>query len=80
MYLIKRKNHDDKPGYKMYSGNMVPEIFIPEKIIDSLDRSSEFPLFKRDRKQIITLNLTSIRRLHGNHWIRKLYKKLSEGE
>ena len=72
LYLMKRVNHKNVAGFKMYSGNMVPELFIPEK---ALKEELKYDLFKTDAKQKITLNLSSIRRLHGNHWIKKLYKE-----
>lgn len=75
MYLLKRKNHKDVPGYKLYSGNMIPELFISEKNLRSLEASSTYSLFKKDSKERLTLNLSNVRRLHGNHWIKKAYKK-----
>ena len=78
MYLLKRNNHKDVPGYKLYSGNMVPELFVSEKFIRSLEQTSPYQLFKKDPKERLTLNLSSIRRLHGNHWIKKAYKKHME--
>ena len=75
MYLLKRKNHNDVPGYKIYSGNMVPESFITERQVRSLEKTSPYSLFKKDAKERLTLNLSNIRRLHGNHWIKKVYRK-----
>lgn len=75
MYLLKRNNHKDVPGYKLYSGNMVPELFVTERLIRTLEKTSPYSLFKKDSKERLTLNLSSIRRLHGNHWIKKAYKK-----
>ena len=70
MYLMKRENHAKVSGYKLYSGKMVPEMFIPEKI---LNNELKYNLFKTDARQKMTLNLSNIRRLHGNHWIKKMY-------
>ena len=72
MYLMKRVNHAKVQGYKLYSGKMVPELFIPEKAINE---ELKYNIFKTDAKQKMTLNLTIIRGLHGNHWIKKLYKQ-----
>ncbi|MEO5997722.1 MAG: hypothetical protein ABIN89_13365 [Chitinophagaceae bacterium] len=70
MYLMKRENHAKVSGYKLYSGKMVPEIFFSEKLINN---ELKYDLFKTDARQKITLNLSSIRKMHGNHWIKKMY-------
>lgn len=78
MYLLKRKNHKGVPGYKLYSGNMIPELFFSDRTMRSLEAASPYALFKKDSKERLTLNLSNVRRLHGNHWIKKAYRAVKK--
>lgn len=75
MYLMRTINHSNTSGYKMYRDNMVPEFFITERSFKSLESNLYISLFKMDSKKRITLNLSGVRQLHGNHWIKKAYQK-----
>ena len=50
---------------------MLPELFVSANVIDGLDQS----IFRKDKKNRLILSVQDVRRLHGNHWIKKVYKQ-----
>lgn len=68
-FLLRVRNNAGTECYKLYTGNMIPMRFVASKTFDPPCK-----FFKRDKKKRYTLNLSTIRTLHGNHWIKKLYK------
>ncbi len=70
-YLVSTINHSHKRIFKLYYGNMVPVRYISTKIVKSLNQRD---LLKTSSKGYITLNLSKVRQLHGNSWIKQTYK------
>ena len=64
------KRHGNKYSYCIYDVKMNPLMHVSDTVHKHLN-----PLFKTDKKQRITLNLSSVRQLHGNDLLKQLYKK-----
>lgn len=79
-YLLPWKKHNSgKKCYRLYDANGTPKENINEKTIRTLDRFiTSVNIWKTDKQGKITLNLSSVRQLHGSHSIKKLYKQLKE--
>lgn len=75
MYMMKKPNHKGEVMYKLYSGNVVPHRYVKAKVADKVP---VFGLLKMDCKKRITLNLSSVRKLHGKSWIKQQYKQLNK--
>ncbi len=69
-YLRKRINHASKAGMILYSPDHSPVLFVPDKILKEF-----YPLLKRDKKGKYNLHLVEVRKLHGNSFIKRYYKK-----
>lgn len=68
-YILPVTNGHGRAMFKMYSGNMNPEYYIRSKTYKKIR-----DLVKKDKRGRITLNLSLVRKLHGNNWIKKAYK------
>lgn len=77
MYLMQRVRFDGTLSYKMYKGNMVPVRYFTRTSISCIKALSEHDLFKKDKKQRLTLHLGNVRRLHGRSWIKQRYYQSS---
>lgn len=67
--FIRRRKSIDLPGYCIYSHDMKPEKWFSEKAFKELS-----PLLKKDKKGRYTLDLQTVRRYHGNSFVKRLYK------
>lgn len=67
-YMRRKPNHNLHRGFTLYCGNQIPMSWHSEVVIKPLLQ------FTREEKGIIQLNLSSIRQLHGNNRLKRIYK------
>jgi hypothetical protein len=73
-FLRKKINHANRHGYTLYTKDCSPIKFFKEKTLDSFVKNLPSKIFKTDRHRKMTFNLTVVRQLHGNSFIKKQYK------
>ena len=66
-YIAKR--HGNKHSYAVYKSPGNPICHVSESVSNNIGH-----FMKVDKKGRMTLNLSTIRQLHGNHDLKKLYK------
>lgn len=71
-FLLPATNIVGAAGYKLYSGNMNPERFFHAATVNK----SIYHVLKKDKHTgRLTLNLTKVRSLRKNSWIKQQYLK-----
>ena len=63
------RRHGNRHRYAVYDS-----IANPIYSVSDANYRKLAPLIKTDKKGRITLNLTKVRQLHGNEWLKKEYK------
>jgi hypothetical protein len=74
-YILPATNAHGRASYKMYSDNMNPQYYIKPRTFGTIRN-----LMKRDSRGRLTLNLSLVRQLHGNSWIKKAYKNHAKNQ
>jgi hypothetical protein len=69
-YLVKTTNTTGRIVYKVYDRKKNPVQYF-----SVTDYKYFFWLFKKDHKNRMTLNLSRVRQLNGNNYLKVLYKK-----
>lgn len=69
-YLVRSTNTKGKMVYKVMMGKQVPVRVFSEITVRKLD-----PFLKSDAKKRITINLTAVRQLNGNSYLKGVYRK-----
>lgn len=69
-YMMITTNVRGKMIFKVYHGNKSPVQYFSEAQVRRYKS-----LFKVDHKNKMTLNLSKVRQLRGNNYLKKLYKK-----
>ena len=68
-YLLKSINANGKVVFKIMMGKQVPVQYFSEASFRYLN-----PILKTDSKKRMTINLSAVRQLNGNSYLKKLYK------
>ncbi len=81
-HFLRQQKRGRKTVYVIYDEKVNPIRRVKTNFIRSMDRRvpTEIELWKFNRNRDITLNLSMVRRLHGNNLIKRLYKKRNELE
>jgi hypothetical protein len=69
------KRHGNKHPYCVYDAKMNPLYHISRKMYKRL-----YSLIKTDKKGRITLNLSKVRQLHGNDYLKLEYKLFNQNK
>lgn len=79
-YFLRQQKRGKKTVYVIYDAKVNPISRVKPNIIKSLTKQvpAKIELFKYNRNKDITLNLAMVRQLHGNHLIKRFYKKRNE--
>lgn len=72
-YLLKAINARGKEVYKIMKGRQVPVQYFTEATYRCF-----LNILKTDSKKRMTINLSAVRQLNGNSYIKKLYKSTAE--
>ena len=76
-HFLREQKRGKKSVFVIYDAKVNPISRVKANIIDSLSKKvpEEIELWKYNRNKDASLNLSMVRRLHGNHIIKRLYKK-----
>lgn len=79
-HFLRATRSNGKKCYVLYDDKINPLQKIHAKTVDRIDRflDSDLKLWKKDKYGSITLNLSTVRQLHGRHTIKRLYKQKRE--
>lgn len=69
-YMIKTINANGKEVYKILEGRQIPVQYFTEITVRNIKN-----YLKIDGQKRMTLNLNEVRKLHGNNYIKIIYKK-----
>jgi hypothetical protein len=69
-YIIKTINANGKEVYKILEGRQIPVQYFTEITVRNIKN-----YLKIDGQKRMTLNLNEVRKLHGNNYIKIIYKK-----
>ncbi len=72
-YMVKSINARGKHVYKILEGRQIPVQYFTEANVKTLQY-----VLKTDSKKRMTLNLNSVRQLHGKNYMKILYNKKRE--
>lgn len=64
-------------SYRVYDSKSEVTAVLHARTVDTIDRffdRKKFPIWKRSKDGKITLNLSTLRRIHGKHTLNCLYK------
>lgn len=75
-YMVRATRHSGTPGWRVYDAQKVATPLL--SIGDRTARLYRISLYKADKNLRYTLNLTAVRGLRGNHFIKAEYKKLHQ--
>lgn len=72
--LVKRQ---DKSWYVVYDAKVNPITKVRRSTVDKLDRfiDPKLKLWKKGKNGDLTLNLNTVRQLHGKNTLKKMYKQ-----
>lgn len=75
-YLMPWRRHTGTRCYRLFDDNGLVICNVSIALVRSLDRylDPDKKLWKRDRYGRMTLNLSTVRQLHGKNTIKKMYK------
>jgi len=79
-HFLRKTKHKGKTCYVLYDAKINPLEKIHERTVDQIDKfiDPEIRIWKKDRHGNITLNLNSVRQLHGRSILKQFYKKRHE--
>jgi len=79
-HFLRQQKRGKKTVYVIYDEKINPISRVKPNFIKSLTKTvpPKIELFKRNNCDDISLNLSMVRRLHGNHLIKRFYKKRKE--
>lgn len=77
-YIMSAPSPAGYPSYRVYDGNGNVVWRVRQNTVDRLDRNIHDPqikLWRIVKPGRIYLNLSSVRQLHGNNFIKRIYKQ-----
>jgi hypothetical protein len=79
-HFLRKQRRGKKEWYVLYDEKVNPKDKVNCKTVDGLERMMNpgKSLFKKDKHKNITLNLNTVRQLHGRTTIKRLYKQKVE--
>ena len=79
-HFIRAQKRGKRTVYVVYDDRINPIVKAKHNIISSLQYKvpNDIELWKYNRNNDISLNLNMVRRLHGNHLIKRMYKQRKE--
>lgn len=81
-YLISWKNNNGTACYRLYDAGGNPERNIRKATVKKLDQyiDPKIKIWKSDKAGRITLNLASVRKLHGRSYIKQQYNQVKNSK
>lgn len=81
-YLVSWKNHRGTYCFRLYNQSGNPERNVRSATIKKLDRfiDPKIKIWKTDKAGRITLNLASVRKLHGRSYIKQQYNNIKNSK
>lgn len=75
-FMRKSINANGAPIYRLYDEKVNPLRSYRPASVDAIGRHALYEIFKKDKLGRVTLNLSSVRRLHGKSYLKQAYKKI----
>ena len=81
-HFLKKFSLRGKSWYVLYDEKISPLQKIRTGTVDKIDRfmDPDLKLWKKSKDGRISLNLSTVRQLHGRHTLNRMYKKKSEAD
>ena len=76
-HFLRKLTRKRRTWYVLYDAKINPVMKVRERTVDSLDKyiDPDIKIWKQNKHGDISFNLAMIRRLHGRHTMKKLYKQ-----
>lgn len=75
-YLVQVRGHAKKQRYKLYSGNMCPEFYVPGPVFRRLANDGVL----KKKKDRYTVSRRAVQKLHGKNMVKVYYKQIQKSK